>query len=105
MWGSHDAYHLLVEYDDGSSASIVYADASDRATPKERIEINGRGHTVVLDNYRSLVADGTRVKVADGKGHAEGLAAFVGGGLDGSAGSAIVTTQIALAAAELLASG
>ncbi len=100
-----DAYHLLVEYEDGSSASIVYSDGSFPGTPKERVEVNGRGHTVVLDNYRALTVDRAKSKVAEGKGHAEGLAAFVSGRLDGSATSAIETTRIALAAAARLAAG
>lgn len=93
----HDSYHLLIGYADGSSASIVYADASHTTTPKERIEINGRGHTVVLNNYRTLHVDGGKVKVAEGKGHAEGVAALLAGAPVTAA--ALATTGVALAAA------
>jgi len=97
---SHDAYHLLIGYENGSSASIVYADASHAMTPKERIEINGRGHTVVLDNFRSLTIDGSKAKVAEGKGHADGVAAFVTGRLADATVTALQTTRVALAAIE-----
>lgn len=100
----HDSYHLLIGYADGSSASIVYADGSNPATAKERIEINGRGHTVVLDNFRSLSVDGTKVKVAEGKGHTEGIAAFLSGSSD-DCESALATTRTAIRAAGQLAVG
>lgn len=101
----HDSFHLLIGYSDGSSASIVYSDGSHAATPKERIEINGGGHTVVLDNFRSLTADGSKIKVTEGKGHAEGLAAFVAGGLPTAVPTAVTTTRTALAAADAISTG
>lgn len=101
----HDSFHVLIGYSDGSSASIVYSDGSHSATPKERIEINGRGHTVVVDNFRSLSVDGTKVKVAEGKGHAEGLTAFVADALPDAFETAVATTRTGLAAAEAITLG
>ncbi len=72
----HDSYHLLIGYADGSSASVVYCADANAATPKERIEVNGRGRTVVVDNFRQLTVDGDKVKVEQGKGHAEGMASM-----------------------------
>ncbi len=94
----HDSFHLLIGYEDGSSASIVYSDGSSPAAAKERIEINGRGHTVVLDNFRALVVDGTKVKVAEGKGHAAGIKAFIAGEDRAATRTSIATTKTALAA-------
>jgi predicted dehydrogenase len=100
----HDSYHVLIGYDDGSSASIVYSDGSHPSVPKERIEINGRGHTVLLDNYRSLTIDGAKAKVAEGKGHAAGIAAFISGDLHDAESTALATTRITLAAVASLRS-
>ena len=100
----HDAYHLLIGYEDGSSASIVYSDGSHPSTPKERIEVNGRGRTVVVDNFRSLLVDGSKVKVEAGKGHHEGVAAFVAGRFDDGERTALATTRTALDAVARLAS-
>ncbi len=72
----HDSHHLLIGYADGSSASVVYCADANAATPKERIEINGRAHTVVVDNFRQLTVDGDKVKAEQGKGHAEGVASM-----------------------------
>ena len=101
----HDSYHILIGYEDGSSASIVYSDGSHAATPKERIEINGRGHTVLLENFRTLTVDGARSKVPEGKGHAEGIAAFVAAKSSDDAATALATTATALAALERLSAG
>lgn len=98
---AHDSYHLLIGYADGSSASIAYTADHAPATPKERIEINGRGHTVVLDNFRSLTVDGDRVKVEAGKGHAAGLTAW---STSDQSATALATTEIMLRAADQLRS-
>ncbi len=98
----HDSYHLLIGYADGSSASIVYSAGSHPSTPKERIEVNGRGHTVVVDNFRTLTVDGRRVRVDGGKGHAEGIADFVAGRTDPAATAARVTTKVTLVALDRL---
>jgi len=50
----HDTYHLLIGYDDGSTASVLYCADMDPSTPKEWIEVGGRGKTIVIDNFTSL---------------------------------------------------
>jgi predicted dehydrogenase/threonine dehydrogenase-like Zn-dependent dehydrogenase len=63
---------ILLGYTDGSTAAVSYSTAGHASTPKERLEILGRGRTVVIDDFRSLVIDGRRVKgIGRDKGHAE----------------------------------
>ncbi len=69
----HDTHHLLIGYEDGSTASILYCADSNPATPKELIEANGRGQTIVLDNFRQLTINGEKQKVDQGKGHQQGM--------------------------------
>lgn len=99
---AHDSYHLLIGYEDGSSASVLYCADSNAATPKELIELNGGKHTVVIDNFRSMIIDGQTVKIGQGKGHADGLAAFRKADRD-FAPSAFLTTEVVLQAASALA--
>ncbi len=64
---------ILLGYADGSSATIIYSTGAHPGTPKERIEILGRGHTIVIDDFRHIVVDGQAVRGAEGKGHIESL--------------------------------
>jgi predicted dehydrogenase/threonine dehydrogenase-like Zn-dependent dehydrogenase len=59
---------LLVQYGNGSVASISYSSGGHPATEKERFEVLGRGHTVVIDDYRSMTIDG---KVRKGQAQAQ----------------------------------
>ncbi|MDE0804820.1 MAG: bi-domain-containing oxidoreductase [Acidimicrobiales bacterium] len=62
---------LAVTFADGSSASIAYASGGHPGGPKERVTIMGRGHTLEIDDYRSLHADGDQaLSGAQDKGHA-----------------------------------
>ena len=65
-----DDIALIVQYGDGSIASISYASGGHPSTEKERFEVLGRGHTVLIDDYRSMTIDG-RVRKGQGqdKGH------------------------------------
>ena len=99
-----------LSFADGSIASISYASGGHSGTAKERIEVLGRGHTVVVDDFRSVSSDGKEVwSGAQDKGHEAQLTAFreaVKGGISGHAtGDAIATTAAALAAAGSLLSG
>lgn len=91
----HDNYHLLIRYEDGSSATILYSGEGHGGTPKEWCEVLGGGHTVVIDNYERMTVDGDRLKIAAGKGHSEGLVSVVSGG---AIRPAMVTTEIAIRA-------
>jgi predicted dehydrogenase len=70
---------ILLRYRDGSSAVIGYAADGHQGTSKERIEILGRGHTVVIDDFQKLLIDGRLTKCTSGKGHVEQLMAFAKG--------------------------
>lgn len=97
----HDNYGLLIGYADGSIATITYAADGSQATPKERCEILGRGHTIVIDDYREIIVDGRKAKVEPGKGHVESLRSLAGALRAGEyhdPAYAFVTTRIALRA-------
>lgn len=94
---------VAVRFAGGSLATIAYASAASPATPKERIEILGGGHTAVIDDFRSATLDGAVVwSGAQDKGHGAQLAAFAAavaaGGDPAAAASALATTRAVLAA-------
>jgi predicted dehydrogenase/threonine dehydrogenase-like Zn-dependent dehydrogenase len=61
---------VTLQYTDGSLATISYARNGHPSTPKERLEVLGRGHSAVIDDYRALELDGRTVKdLMQGKGH------------------------------------
>lgn len=72
-----DDLSLVLRYADGSSATIAYASHGHPALGKERLEVLGRGHAVIIDDYRNVTVDGhtTRGRTQD-KGHHAELAAF-----------------------------
>lgn len=68
---------IVLGYPDGSVATVIYSAGGHRATPKERLEILGDGHTIVVDDYRRLEVDGRSMRrMRIDKGHARQLAAF-----------------------------
>ena len=68
---------LALRFDDGSLASITYASGGHGSTAKERIEILGGGHTLVIDDFRSLTVDGAESwSGSQDKGHMALVAAF-----------------------------
>ncbi len=97
----HDTYHVMLEYQDGSTASILYCADAHVATAKEYVEVHGGGHTAIIDNFRSLRIDGEKIKVAAGKGHSEGLRAFRTESWRVSPGS-LATTELMLSLADQL---
>ncbi|MFI2711447.1 bi-domain-containing oxidoreductase [Micromonospora sp. NPDC018662] len=73
--GLEEDVSVLLGYPDGSTATISYCTGGHERTPKERLEILGRGHTVSIDDFRRLDIDGREARrVAAGKGHHEMLA-------------------------------
>ncbi|MCP3993364.1 MAG: Gfo/Idh/MocA family oxidoreductase [Actinomycetia bacterium] len=104
----HDSYAVLVGYEDGSAATINYSAGASPGTPKERCEVLGRGHTLVIENYQRMTIDGEKVDVSAGKGHAEGLAQLrsaIVQGTDFDPAPAMVSTFVVLAAAQALSTG
>ncbi|MCU4187255.1 Gfo/Idh/MocA family oxidoreductase [Acidiferrimicrobium sp. IK] len=68
---------LALRFREGSLATITYASSGSSATAKERIEILGGGHTLLIDDFRSLRVDGETVwSGAQDKGHTHLVAAF-----------------------------
>jgi predicted dehydrogenase len=85
----HGSYHednfgLTLDFADGSVGQLVYVANSDRALPKERIEVFGGGRAAILDDFRRLerIADGRRRSqrswLRQDKGHAAEWQAFIG---------------------------
>ena len=69
---------MVLSYGDGSLAVISYGRNGHDSTGKERLEVLGRGHSAVIDDYHSLELDGRVVKdLSPGKGHAQELVAFL----------------------------
>ena len=102
---------VMLSFPNGSTASITYAENGHSSTSKERLEVLGRGHTIVIDDFQALNIDGKDVKLAKpGKGHVENLALFAGvirGDLSGRSDTmaSISSTATVLAAARSLIEG
>lgn len=116
--GSPKAESLLTEdlvvtmqYQDGSVATISYASNGHPATSKERVEVLGRGHSAVIDDYRRLVVDEREnFRAAQDKGHVAQLLAFRRIIESGEANvtqteAALQSMRVTLAAAESLVTG
>jgi predicted dehydrogenase len=68
---------LALRFDDGSLATITYASGGNVSTAKERVEILGGGHTLVIDDFRSLTVDGANAwSGSQDKGHVALISAF-----------------------------
>jgi predicted dehydrogenase/threonine dehydrogenase-like Zn-dependent dehydrogenase len=52
----------LLGYPDGSAASLTYSTGAHPGASKERLEIVGRGHTVLIDDFRRLEIDSHPVR-------------------------------------------
>lgn len=68
---------LNLSFADGSLATITYAEHPHLSTSKEHLEVLGRGHSALIDDFNALQLDGKASKLAaPGKGHVENLARF-----------------------------
>ena len=107
---SHDV-SVTIQFEDRSIASILYASGGHPSTEKERFEILGRGHTVLIDDYRSISIDGKLAKfTAQDKGHRTELEFFRRAIRLGDRGiehtsSAVATMRACFAAVESLQTG
>lgn len=97
---------LTLRFVDASVATIHYSSGAHPATPKERVEVLGGGHTVVIDDFRVLTIDGRTTKGAQDKGHRAQMAAFrralASGGDPALAESALASMAATLGAAAAL---
>ena len=99
-----ESFIVSLRYPNGSLATISYGAGGHPQTPKERIEIMNGGHTIVVDDFRTLSIDGetTRLRGQD-KGHRGEARSFFElvstGDTSGCSGiSAMRTTLLAAAA-------
>ena len=61
---------VTLRYADGSVATISYASGGEPTTSKERIEVLGRGHSALMDDFRHTLLDGRPQRgLPSGKGH------------------------------------
>lgn len=100
---------VALRYPDGSTAAITYASAGHPSAPKERIEVLGRGHAIVVDDFREVVVDGrvTRSREVD-KGHVaqfRRLADVLDGRGEAGTEASLASMRVTLAAAHSLLSG
>jgi predicted dehydrogenase/threonine dehydrogenase-like Zn-dependent dehydrogenase len=102
---------VLLGYDDGSTATITYTTGAHASTAKERLEILGRDHTILVDDFRDLHVDGKKAKdFSPGKGHAAGLTRFRQQLVNGKDSTSDVdasfgTTRVSLTALSRLSGG
>lgn len=95
---------IALRYGDGSVAAITYASGGHPGTAKERIEVHGRGRSVIIDDFREVHLDGHRQSRRGlDKGHKAEAQAFramlsEGGELTLDGSSAIATTRASLVA-------
>lgn len=72
--------HAVLEFADGSAASILYLTSSSRALPKETIQVSAGGHTAVIEDFARVTfhaPGGRRSASFRGKGQPEMVKAFL----------------------------
>jgi predicted dehydrogenase/threonine dehydrogenase-like Zn-dependent dehydrogenase len=86
----HDNLSAIIEFDDGSIATLIYAASGSTQSDKERIEVYADGSSLILDDYRSVMVRGTR-QGADFKSRRpdKGHRAILGHFLDAARGAAV----------------
>ena len=76
-----DTVSIVVTYDDGSVATLIYLANGDESVPKEWCEISSGGKTAVLHNFTRVDfhsgRSSKRRKYSGGKGHTEEVADFL----------------------------
>ncbi len=110
-----DSFVVILTYDDGSVATVAYVATGDPHMPKERVEIMGAGHSLVIEDFRRLRRFDkplrlSRPGLSQDKGHAGLLAAALRFFRDGGEPpipyeDLLATSHTCLAARELLDQG
>ena len=76
-----DTVSIVVAYEDGSIATLVYVANGSDGLAKEYCEVSSGGRTAVMDDFREVTfhegRSPKRRKYKGGKGHAEEVASFV----------------------------
>jgi predicted dehydrogenase len=102
---------VTLRYADGSVATISYASGGASTTSKERIEVLGRGHSAVVDDFRRTLLDGkTQRGLPSDKGHEAEMRALRAAILSGNRAEdvtrpALDSMAATLAAAQSLMTG
>lgn len=76
----HDNVLVSLKFSNGSVGQLAYVACGDKLLSKERIEIFGRGQSIVIDDFRRgewYEAGSCRKLRLPGKGHKEEVAAFL----------------------------
>lgn len=55
-----DNFTMVMEFNDGSIANIIYASNGEKSFERERIEIIGNGKICVISNFKSLICKGKK---------------------------------------------
>lgn len=66
-YSGRDNFTVLMNFEDGSVATLAYTALGSREYPKERLEIFFDGKVVVIDDYKRLSASGAKVKALEAK--------------------------------------
>ena len=94
---------VSMSFPNGVVGTISYASHGHGSMPKERIEIVGRGHSIVIDDFTRLSVDGQDISGVNGKGHADQFALFKTGCADPQRPiSGLLSTRLTLDAADQL---
>lgn len=75
-----ESLHAVLDFTDGSVATIIYDPSASRALPKEVIEISSGGRSAIVEDFTTVTfheANRRRTARFRGKGEAEMIAAFV----------------------------
>lgn len=79
-YSGRDNFTALMNFEDGSIATLAYTALGNRDYPKERLELFFDGKVLVLDDYKRLLATGAKVKALEtkipDKGQKDELTAF-----------------------------
>lgn len=69
----HNNVVTTIKYKDGSVANLVYTDYANDSVAKERVEIFGGGHALILEDFERLQINGGMTKMKQDKGHFQEL--------------------------------
>ncbi|MBS1904820.1 MAG: bi-domain-containing oxidoreductase [Bacteroidetes bacterium] len=110
----HDTLSIVIDYEDGSVATILYVANGDKTLPKEEIQVFSGGRTAIMKNFTELEfhrgSGKPHIVKGQGKGHREEVEAFVAAIKNGTPSpipfeSMLATTVATFAVHESLSTG
>lgn len=99
--------HAVLDFADGSVATILYDPSASRVLPKEIVEVSSAGRTAIIEDFASVTfldGKGSRSTRCKGKGQAEMIAAFLAPAAPPAALDFAAWSASSLATLKLLAS-